>query len=238
MKLGIMQPYFFPYLGYFDLINRCDQWVVFDIVNYKNKSWMNRNRILHPTDGWQYISLPVQKSFGQKIKDTHVIDSRAARDKILGQLQHYKKTAPYFNQVCDLVNAAFDVKSKELVDHNVKGLAEVCQYLGIDFDYIVASQENLSLPDINHPGHWALEISDLLNAEQYINPIGGQEIFDKKLFDDRGIDLKFTAQVDFGYETPSYKFEPHLSIVDVMLWNSPSKIKETLDLHTEAFADF
>ena len=96
LTLGIMQPYLFPYIGYFDLINRTDQWVVFDLVQYNSKSWMNRNRVLHPVKGWQYITAPVSKcSLGTLIKDVFIKDMEAVEQKIMGQLQHYKKSEKY-----------------------------------------------------------------------------------------------------------------------------------------------
>ncbi len=96
MRLGIMQPYFFPYIGYFDLIHQSDRWVVFDTVQFIRHGWVNRNRILHPYDGWQYIALPTRKH-AQKtdIKDVLIADREQAFNKILGQLQHYKKKAPF-----------------------------------------------------------------------------------------------------------------------------------------------
>ena len=62
MKLGIMQPYFFPYLGHFALIAAVDEWIVFDITQYTRKSWVNRNRVLRPDGGWQYVSIPLRDS--------------------------------------------------------------------------------------------------------------------------------------------------------------------------------
>ena len=90
-----MQPYFFPYLGYFELIARVDRWVVFDVVQYNAKSWMNRNRILHPKEGWQYITVPVEKApRGTLIRDIRVKDMVDSRERVLGQMVHYKKKAP------------------------------------------------------------------------------------------------------------------------------------------------
>ena len=137
MKLGIMQPYFFPYIGYFDLINRADKWIVFDIVKYKPLSWMNRNRIHHPSKGWQYIKVPVvNKSHDQKIMENQVQDLVAARARVLGQLIHYKKNAPYYQATSDLVSSSFEEsESDALTDLNVSTIKATCSYLNIDFDY-------------------------------------------------------------------------------------------------------
>src|SRR5947209_10412301 len=106
MKLGIMQPYFFPYIGYYDIINRTDHWVVFDVAQYAPKSWMNRNRILHPTDGWQYITAAVRKGTqGRSISEVVLADKNATHRRILGQIEHYrKKRAPFFDAEHDLID--------------------------------------------------------------------------------------------------------------------------------------
>jgi hypothetical protein len=232
MKLGIMQPYFFPYLGYFDLINRTDRWIVFDVVKYIPKSWMNRNRILHPTDRWQYITVPVDKHHHDgMIKDVLVVDKEAARRRILGQIQHYRAgRAPYFKQVHSLLDESFvSTKSNTLCELNVAGLRCVCEYLGIPFNFSVLSEVDLVLPDIAHPGAWALEISAALGASVYINPPGGRALFREEEFEDRGLDLRFTELLDFRYNTGSYEFVERLSIVDVLMWNSPEAVKLYLD---------
>ena len=89
MVLGIMQPYFFPYLGYFDLINRCDKWIVFDTPQYIRHGWINRNRILHPQQGWQYIIVPVKKhKRDTPINQIEIVPPALWSPRILGQLMH------------------------------------------------------------------------------------------------------------------------------------------------------
>ena len=230
MKLGIMQPYFFPYLGYFVLIAKTDRWVVFDVVQYKAKSWMNRNRILHPQQGFQYVTVPVKKAPRDTlICNIRIKDKHAALSRILAQLNHYKKHAPYFMKVTDLVRDAFNkTTSNRLVDLNVVTLAETCVYIGIKFDWALCSKMQLNIKGIEHPGQWALEISKLLGARQYINPPGGKEIFNPQEWKKAGIDLFFTEMPQFRYECKQYEFIEHLSILDVMMWNEPEKIRAYL----------
>lgn len=227
MKLGIMQPYFFPYLGYYDLINRTDRWVVFDVVKYVPKSWMNRNRVLHPSEGWQYITVPVDKHHESgAIKDVVVVDKTAAHRRILGQIQHYRSArAPFFTPVRELINRCFlNTPTNLLRDLNVSSLAVICDYLGIRFAPEVMSQSSIELPPIEHPGQWALEISSKLGASTYINPPGGRELFDPHAFAARGISLEFTDLLDYRYDTPPYDFVQRLSIIDVLMWNAPDAV--------------
>jgi len=232
MRLGIMQPYFFPYIGYYDVINRSERWVVFDIVKYVPKSWMNRNRILHPTQGWQYVTVPVDRhSEGSTIKDVSIVDKQEAHRRILGQLEHYRSgRAPYFRAVRNLVDRCFtETETSKLRDLNVRSLALVCDYLGIGFRPLIASQIALALPPILHPGQWALEISSALGASTYVNPPGGRELFRPEEFESRGIGLEITPTHDFRYDCGSYGYVERLSVLDVLMWNSPGRVKAYLD---------
>lgn len=232
MKLGIMQPYFFPYIGYFDLINRTDRWIVFDVVQYTAKSWMNRNRVLGAGSGWQYITVPVHKHVGdQMIKDVTVVDKEAARKRILGQLQHYRVArAPFFSAVKEIIERTFERTTTNLLrDINVSSLLEVCEYLGISFDYAVLSETGIELPPIQHPGQWALEISAALGASEYVNPPGGRALFRPAEFQARGVALTFTDLPDYRYSCGPYEFVEHLSIIDACMWNAPETIKAYLD---------
>ncbi len=233
MRLGIMQPYFFPYLGYFDCINRVDRWIVFDVAQYTPKSWMTRNRMPKRDVGWQYIHVPVSKtSRADRIKDVMLKEPDKALLRIERQLFHLA-AAPFFDKVMDILRTSFEHReSDSLTDLNVSALTVVCRYLSINFNYAICSRlSNLVLPPIQGPGDWALEISTALRAKTYINPPGGRELFDKEAFKKRGIELEFTQNAEFGYERPGYENAgDNLSILDVILWTPPERIKAHLDL--------
>ena len=125
MKLGIMQPYFFPYLGYFDLINYSEKWVVFDDVQYIRHGWINRNRILHPTNGWSYIIVPVKYSRNTRIREVTIIEDGKWKKRIRGQLQIYKKKAPYYRAVISLVEECFEFNSDSISRFNTFALGKV-----------------------------------------------------------------------------------------------------------------
>jgi hypothetical protein len=231
MALGIMQPYFFPYLGHFSLIASVDQWIVFDITQYTPKTWMNRNRILHPHSGWQYITVPLSNSsISIKTSEARVLNLSDAKSSILGKLSHYKKRAPYHDAVIALVQDVFDHHATDdsLVHLNVRALNMVCRYLGIAFPYRICSELDLPLPEKLGAGKWALEICHMLGATHYINPSGGRELFDRASFEQRGISLHFAQTRDFVYNTSPYLFEPNLSILDVLMWNSPTDVSAAL----------
>jgi hypothetical protein len=228
VKLGIMQPYFFPYLGHFALIAHTDGWVVFDITQYTPKTWMNRNRVLHPKEGWSYVSVPLaNSSISIKTSEARLVDLANARQSVLGKLTHYRK-APYYRAVEALVRTAMDGDDASLVNLNVRGLKGVCDYLGLPFNYRICSKLDLPLPDKLPPGGWAPAICAALGASGYVNPIGGRELFDPADFASRNIALQFLSFENPVYDVGAYPFEPGLSILDVLMWNAPQTVVQML----------
>lgn len=225
-----MQPYFFPYLGHFSLMAAVDEWIVFDITQYTPKTWMNRNRILHPSAGWQYITVPLSNSSSSiKTHEARVFNLSEAKANIVGKLSHYRKKAPYFEAVNTLIHDAFDsATDNSLVHLNVHGLVAVCRYLNIPFNYQICSELNLPLPEKLGAGEWALEICSLLGATSYINPASGQDLFDPAAFAHRGISLHFAQPTEFVYSTAPHQYEPNLSILDVLMWASPTTVAEAV----------
>ncbi len=233
MRLGIMQPYFFPYPGHFALIARCDEWVVFDITQYTPKTWMNRNRIRHPVSGPNWISVPLaNSSISIRTAEARVLDVAAARDSVLGKLSHYRRKAPFAAAVEALVHEAFDLPAGDdsLVHLDVRGLAAVCRYLGLPFRHRIASELALDLPAGLGAGDWALEICTRLGADAYLNPIGGSTLFDPARFRARGIELGFLRTPAFDYVAGPFPALADLSILDALMWNEPAEVRRALEV--------
>ncbi len=232
MKLGIMQPYFFPYLGYFDLIYRTDRWVVFDTAQYIRHGWVNRNRILHPNSGWQYIAAPLRQHHRDTpISDVLVKEGRDWRDRVCGQLIHYKKRAPHYEATAGLVRECLDNDEPSLSRLNAAILDKVCGYLRIPFRYEFFSEMKLDLGSVGGPGDWALRISEALGASEYVNPPGGEALFGKAGFEAAGVTLTIQRFENMTYPCDGYTFEPALSIIDVLMWNSPAALLRHLEAH-------
>lgn len=231
MKLGIMQPYFFPFLGHFALIAHTDKWVVFDVTQYTPKSWMARNRVLHPNEGWAYINAPLSNSsISIKTFQARVLDIAVTKKSLLGKLSHYRREAPFYTSVVALVERVFSgLNSDSLVDLNVRGLQEVCNYLGIPFNFSICSQMDLDFTGVEEAGDWAPAISRQLEADIYLNPIGGRDLFDPLEFRAANTDLVFLEFDPFFYETGTYTPESSLSILDVLMWNSPAEVVRAID---------
>jgi len=231
MKLAIMQPYFLPYLGYFSLIKHTDEFILFDTVQFIRHGWIERNRILKPSNGWQYIMVPLKKHSRETIiKDIEINNDQQWKEKILAQLQHYKKQAPYFSNVIDILNEIFSKEYATIVDLNLASLKTVCNYLGINTPIQVFSLMNIDIEPANAPDEWALNICKALgNVDEYWNPPGGQSFFDKKKYESAGINLKFHSAILTDYDQKRNVFEPGLSIIDVMMFNSVDEINKMLD---------
>jgi len=231
MKLAIMQPYFLPYLGYFSLIKHTDEFILFDTVQFIRHGWIERNRILKPSNGWQYIMVPLKKHSRETlIKDIEINNDQQWKEKILAQLQHYKKQAPYFSNVIDILNEIFSKEYATIVDFNLASLKTVCYYLGINTPIQVFSLMNIDIEPANAPDEWALNICKALgNVDEYWNPPGGQSFFDRKKYENAGINLKFHSAILTDYDQKRNVFEPGLSILDVMMFNSIEEINKMLD---------
>lgn len=226
-----MQPYFFPYLGHFALIAHTDRWVVFDISQYTPRSWMNRNRVLHPESGWIYVSAPlVCSSTTLRTWQARVQAPQQVRTSLLGKLSHYRRRAPYHAQAVAVVEQTFERLGGDdsLVGLDVCGLSSVCAYLGLHFDYQICSQLDIDLTGVSGPGGWAPTIARQLGACVYLNPVSGRDLFRTEDFRHYGITPQFLEFTGFTYDTGSYEFEPGLSVLDAIMWNSPARIRQAL----------
>ena len=227
-----MQPYFFPYIGYFQLINAVDRFILLDTVQFIRHGWIERNRVLKQNENWLYIKTPLKKhSRNTLIQDIEIKDENW-QNKLLAQLQSYKKKAPFYYKVIELLNLIFEIKCNTITQLNYRSLKSICSYLGINTPISIFSEMDLQIDTITDAGDWALNISKTMNAHTYINPVAGQDIFDKMKFVSNNIKINFLQSNDINYNQKRNQFEANLSIIDVMMFNSPEEIKEMLNKYT------
>ena len=230
MTIGIMQPYFFPYIGYYALIKHSNHFVFFDTPQFIRHGWIDRNRILKPTDSWQYIKVPIVKHPRNTcINEISIQNEILWKNRIIRQVEHYKKKAIYYKNTIDLIKEVFNFEGNSIVDLNIKTVTTVMQYLNISFSFSVFSKLNLDISETNSPDEWALNISTKLNVTTYLNPVGGLSFFDKSKYQKAGINLKFLKTVLLPYDQKRTNFEPSLSIIDVLMFNSPESIRNMLE---------
>ncbi|PHX52157.1 hypothetical protein AO354_20475, partial [Pseudomonas syringae pv. syringae] len=163
-----------------------------------------------------------------------IIDLACAHRRIKNQLEHYRSQAPYFRETLQVVEQTFGTPATHLCELNTRALKVVCEYLGMSFNWESCAAMNLDLPPIEHAGQWALEISTVLGARQYINATGGREIFIPGEWQERGIELRFLEPASFSYSTGPMNFVENLSIIDVLMWNAPETVLAYLHNETRA----
>jgi hypothetical protein len=229
MRLGIMQPYFCPYLGYFALIAATDRWIVFDTPQYIRKGWVNRNRVLklgRKEGDWKYVRIPVAKSKRESpIYEIRVDPHQDWKQSILDNLDFYRVvSAPFYDETLKLLQLCFALGDPLLSPNLVHFLKCVCEYVGLKFEYQVLSQMRIELPAATHPGQWALRLCEVLGASHYINPPAGREIFDRTEFSASNIQLSFLVHNLPRYDQKIEAFVAGLSIIDVLMFNSPEDV--------------
>ena len=231
MKLGIMQPYFFPYIGYFQLINAVDEFVIYDNIKYTKKGWINRNRILVNSKD-SYISLPLRNDRDDlDVRDRFLADTWTVdRNKMLNRLTESYRKAPFFDTVYPMVKKCILFEEKNLFLFIYNTLVEIKLYLEIKTKYTISS--TIMIDHSLRSANKVLAICKDRNASIYINPIGGIELYDKNVFKRQKIDLQFIKTDNSAYKQFDNEYIPFLSIIDVMMFNSKDEIKKMLKLYS------
>jgi hypothetical protein len=226
MKLGIMQPYFLPYIGYFQLINAVDVFVIYDNIEYTKKGWINRNRFLR--NGQDVLfTIPLRKdSDFLNIKDRYLA-TNFDRQKLIAQLRSAYIRSPEYKNVMPLIENCILYANENLFEYIFYSVKSVCTYLNIETKFYISSQI-----DINHElkgQEKVIELCKKNHASVYINAIGGQELYFKEIFKNNQIELKFIKSNMIEYPQLKNTFVPWLSIIDVMMFNSKEKINDYLN---------
>jgi hypothetical protein len=229
MKIGIMQPYLFPYLGYFQLINAVDYFVVYDDVQYIKNGWINRNKI-------QLNRNPILFTFGVKrdAMTLHINQRFYSEDKYYSSKENFLKTlyisylkAPHFEEVNELIADILNNENLNISEFNTNSLRKLCNYMNINTHFILSS--SLERTKGLKAQEKIIEINKSLGSHCYINAIGGLELYSPEKFDENGIRLKFIRMHDIKYHQFNKIFIPNLSIVDVLMFNSQEKIEDLLN---------
>lgn len=230
MKLAIMQPYFFPYIGYFQLIGAVDKFVVYDDVAFINKGWINRNNILVNAKATLF-SLPLKNaSQNRSINEIEISNETNWKNKLLKTIEFSYKKAPRFNQVFPLIADVIQSEKEYISQLALLSIQAVVNYLQLSTDFVCTSAvyNNTHLKAQQR----ILDICQKEKAEFYINPIGGKEIYSSELFEKSGIEIGFLKTIEHSYPQFANPFVPNLSIVDVLMFNSIDQAQQLLKEYT------
>lgn len=222
MKLAIMQPYFFPYIGYFQLIAAVDLFILYDNIEYTKKGWINRNRLLQ-NDKEKIFTLPLKKASDYLDVCERELAPNFNRKKLLNQIKGAYQSAPYFTQTFLLIEQILNYNETNLFRFLHQSILKTCKHLDIETKILISS----SIP-INHTlksQGKVLALCTEVGASMYINAIGGKELYSKNIFLANKVELKFIQSNPFEYLQFGEVFIPWLSIIDVLMFNSLDTIK-------------
>ncbi len=221
-KVAIMQPYLFPYLGYFQLLHDADIFVVYDDTQFIKGGWINRNFLL-------MNGSPSLFTFGVKSDSTYALikDRQFSshfekdRDTLFKTLNTAYRKAPYYNQVIRLLESILNTEEKSVSRLIYNSLQEILNYLKLDCKLLLSSEieQDRSLKNTDRVIH----LCKRLNSNTYINATGGQQLYQKERFQSEGIKLLFLKTSNVTYSQLNYPFVPNLSILDILMFNSPEQ---------------
>lgn len=223
-----MQPYFFPYIGYFQLINTVDEFVIYDNIKFTKKGWINRNRILvNGTDA--VISLPLKKDSDYlHVKDRYLAESwEIDKKKILNKITEAYRKAPFFKEIFELIEKCLMHDDTNLFKFILNSIYEIMNYLDMKTKITLSSTIN-----INHQlksEEKVIAICNYMGANIYINPIGGVNLYNQDRFKSQNLILRFQKAHIFSYIQFNNNFIPSLSIIDVMMFNSKDEVITNLN---------
>ncbi|KKS90472.1 MAG: hypothetical protein UV63_C0001G0076 [Microgenomates group bacterium GW2011_GWC1_43_11] len=222
-----MQPYLFPYIGYFQLIHAVDKFVVYDDIEYSKKGWVNRNRILVNGKD-QLFTLPLKKDSDylhiskRKLADNY----RTEAKKIFNKINSIYKNAPYYDEVNRLIFDCLTYEDRNLFNFVYHSIREIINFLEIKTELLIFSK--IGIKERLKGEQCVIQICKHLKASQYINAIGGVELYNKKIFLKENIKLNFIKSNFIEYKQFDNIFVPWLSIIDIMMFNSTKEIKKML----------
>ncbi len=227
MKTAIMQPYFFPYLGYWQMFAAVDKFVVLDDVNYIKRGYINSNSIL--INGCaKKITISLEKPSQNKlINETKLFFPAEERESLIKSITFAYKKASHFKDVFPLIEEAILFDTDDLTSFLVNTFELVRDYLSINTDILISSQ--IEKDNSLKAEARILEINKRLGSDDYINAIGGRELYSFDHFSDAGIKLNFIQMKPYEYKQFDNEFVSNLSFIDVLMFNSKDEIRTLLD---------
>ena len=230
MKIGIMQPYFFPYIGYFQLLNMVDKYVVFDTAYFSNNKWGFRNQILINGAPVFFRVKTLKASQNKQFNEIKVSGDIETKKNSIHTLECAYGKAPHFPEVMPILEQFLMGDYDNLSEYNVASNRLICDYLGIKTEILLFSE--LDCDRDLRMQYRIFDVCRVLGGNEYINAIGGTELYDFEEFRENGIELAFLKPDDIVYPQFGGEFVPSLSIIDVMMFNSVPEIQKMLNRYT------
>ncbi|HAT4284828.1 TPA: WbqC family protein [Clostridium perfringens] len=227
MKVGIMQPYFLPYIGYWQLLNVVDKYVIYDDVNFIKGGWINRNRMLVNGEP-KLFNIQMQGASPNKlINEIEVSNNTVWKKKLLKTIENSYRKAPFYTDVFPIIEEIINYDECNLAKYLANSIKKVCNYLNIETELIVSS--TLYKDNSLKAQEKVIEICKELKATEYYNAIGGQELYSYEDFKDVDIKLSFLKSNEIKYKQLKDEFVANLSILDVLMFNSINDVRNFLN---------
>lgn len=223
-KIGIMQPYLFPYIGYFQTIHAVDKYVFYDDVQYIKRGWINRNNFLIGGNKFLVTIKLSDASSNKMINEIEIADDFV---KFLKTIQMAYSKAPQFTSVFALIEDICSYPDKNLARFTANSLVKLSEYMGIETEFVFSSDLHKNR-EVDAQER-IIQMCEELDGKEYYNAIGGMELYDRSVFEERGLDLFFVKANLREYKQKSKEFVPGLSIIDVLMYNDKQTVKEMLD---------
>jgi hypothetical protein len=233
-RLAIMQPYIFPYIGYFQLINAADTFVIYDDIKFTKKGWINRNRILNNGNPYTFTVNLRSDSDYLSIVNRVISDVffSTTRYKYLRIIKESYSQSPFYNEVIPIIETCLLSNETNLFVYIYHSLTAVMQYLDIKTKLIISSKLPFNHNDYKGPDK-VIQICKHLNFTEYVNSIGGQNLYDNNTFKNNGIKLQFIKRNDsLKYNQFNDPFVNDLSIIDVLMFNGKENTKHLLNSYS------
>jgi hypothetical protein len=225
MKLAIMQPYFLPYIGYWQLFSAVDVFIVYDNIQYTKKGWINRNRFLLNGED-RLFTIPLKKDSDILDVDRRFLADDFSRDKLMAQLAGAYRKATFFQEAFPIISEIIRSNHQNLFDYVVNSIRVLAGYLGISTPIVVSS--TVAIDHSLRAEQKVLALCKSLGADHYLNAIGGQDLYSKQDFIRQGIELSFVRSRPTVYRQFGNAFVPDLSIVDVLMFNDRNRVRAML----------
>lgn len=227
MKLAVMQPYFFPYIGYWQLVDAVDNFVIYDDVNYIKQGFINRNSILYNGEPMRFTLETIGASSNKLINQVRVGRNKK---KLLNTIGHAYKRAPYFEPTINLIESLMMNEEENLARYVGSSIEKISSYIGLNTHFIYSSDiaKDNSLTGADK----VIRICKILRSDIYCNSIGGLNIYDKMDFKKNGVDLKFIRTTPPVYKQFSHCFIPNLSIIDLLMFNERASVLDYIQDYT------
>lgn len=226
MIAGVTQPYLFPHIGYFQLIQSVDRFVLYDDVSFIKRGWINRNKILVNSKSYMFTIPCKGASQNIKINKVELFDeSHKALNKLVSTIKHSYSKAPQYEVVLSLIESIISIETNSIVELIQRSLTSILEYLDINKIILRSSEQFTHLTQLDRSDR-LIQICKELKADQYINTPGGKDLYNKAYFNSKGIKLSFIESNKIRYKQYNNPFVPDLSIIDILMFNDKEKVKE------------